>query len=527
MGRTLEAEMRFARTTGVVLSTMLLLSACAECSNDSDCTHPNVCNRAYSSKRCTPPGEAGDPCTREKECNFDTWCAGEVCKMRLQENEACWNILECQAGLICFYLGNGEKECREPTGLNGHFCVSDFGCQPELVCVVKAEECSYPKLEGEECHYNDECEGELVCNWGYNPDVCAPLGLEGDICGYFNECEDGLYCNESTVPDKCTPAAGPGMHCTDWVPCEPDLQCISEPGFDTCYAPGGEGYPCYDDSDCGDGFWCEGAESGWFSSTEGECEVTGLEGYPCSSAGDVCAEGFVCVGSGDKECTKIKKVGYECKYNDECEGDLICNWGYDPPKCKSPGEEGDICGYYNECIENLYCNDTVDPNVCSPASEELEPCTDWLLCAEGLICASPPGEPDVCRNPGQPGDECLTWLPCEEGLICNALVDPPACWDTSGLGEPCGPEVACDEGLACSTALPEQVGECMELPEGVVPCSGQADECPWEEVCNLYLTPPQCAEPAALGEECGEFFPCVIGLDCDLAAEPPVCVGGG
>jgi len=95
------------------------------------------------------------------------------------------------------------------------------------------------------------------------------------------------------------------------------------------------------------------------------------------------------------------------------------------------------------------------------------------------------------------------------------------------LGEPCGVGVACDDGLVCSTLIPNQAGECMTMPEGVDLCDGSSEQCPWGEVCNLYLTPPQCAEPAGIGEECGEFFPCHTGLECDLAAEPPVCVGGG
>ena len=93
------------------------------------------------------------------------------------------------------------------------------------------------KDENEQCYWNAECEGELVCNWGYDPERCVPLGGEGDICGYYNECEEGLVCNDTVFPHACSPPAARGEECGEWMVCEEGLQCTNIPIEDL--PPGG------------------------------------------------------------------------------------------------------------------------------------------------------------------------------------------------------------------------------------------------------------------------------------------------
>ena len=372
-------------------------------------------------------------CTSQSGCDDDQYCPEgdgiRECEDRADLKEVCEEDLHCLKDLTCATV-HGTKECREDWGLTGDNCGSNLDCQPEFGCVEKNDNsCMETQFEGETCHYNAECAGDLVCNWGYDPDVCRPLGEDGDICGYFNECVDGLFCDDTTSPNLCSHPAEFGEECTEWIPCVEGLECIHTGLFGSgatyCYYNKGEdGFPCVFESQCSDSNWCYGvdAEAGEW----GECHPAGLEGYPCGGDG-ICQPGLSCYGPEPLECRPSKEAGEECQGDEECDVGLICSVSPEAGECAPPSGQGGPCAVHYDCAEGLYCDSGTEPWSCRPPIARYDPCSDDVPCANGLQCLTPPEQDPICLALALEGEACDDWLPCDEGLVCDMEAEDPMC----------------------------------------------------------------------------------------------------
>ncbi len=472
-----------------------------------------------------------------------------------QAGDSCDDDSDCESELIC-YTVRDQRTCRADWGLEGDPC--DAGdCQHDFSCVFKNDDtCMLTRFEGEQCHWNDQCEVGLVCNWGYTPDQCAPPGQIDDPCGYEGECATGLTCDLDLK--RCI------QHCSSDSQCGAGYVCVKK-SDNRCLPEVAAGQSCYWNDECADGLVCHWAYAPYV------CRPPSSGGEPCTMQNECayglecnldlglcidhctvdsdCPPGQVCVAKADNSCMVERGLNELCNFNEECAGDLICNWSQTPYICLPPSQEGEPCAMDNECAAGLECD--LDVGLC------IVRCHAQSDCPAGSWCDQSAGLPQggSCAPQVAPGEECSSPDSCTDGYYCDELAEVPTCQPPAAEGEPCGNPLACDEGLVClwyeplpvcapppeeggtcttlvpcveglvcSIGLPEQLGECLVAPLDVTLCAWGAGDCAEEEVCNLLLAPPQCSPAPTMGEPCSGYVPCAEGLVCSsVDVVPGVC----
>lgn len=227
---------------------------------------PDACERALEGTV-----EDGSPCGVDEECVGDAFCdrSGAVCPgtcaARREEGSVCREDRHCQAGLVCFDVG----ECVRPGGA-GEPCSPR--CAPGLECVG-------PDRESGTCRTVSEVatarEGE----------ACDPLLETGTLC------EEGLSCVLVSL-------AGDG----GWE-CRPRV---------------GSGAPCQwaSPSQCPSGEYCAGTNLS-ADVLDGTCAPLPREGEACADDGaPSCAPGHACVTG--SVCRLVQRNGGGCMVDDEC-----------------------------------------------------------------------------------------------------------------------------------------------------------------------------------------------------------------
>jgi hypothetical protein len=315
-------------------------------------------------------------------------------------------------------VGDGTAPC---SGLDDDCDGEDDDCDgvPDDGFVPTATSCGAGQCAGNV--------GVLDCVDGMPVDSCDPLlgatvetcdGVDNDCDaavdeGTDGECDDGIYCNGAETCDAGICAAGAPIACDDGVSCTVDG---CDEAADACVNTP-------DDGLCGDGNFCNGAES---CDPTADCQA-GTD--PC--AGQFCDEGVdACV-----ECLNDA----DCSDGLFCNGAETCNAGVcapdSPVSCDdgvactvdSCDETGDGCLNVPDdafCSDDAFCNGA---EFCDPAGDcqaGAPPCSGGDVCEEEADTCTPApvlagAVPDGDFFPGAPvtaleaggGDLTLTWSP--------------------------------------------------------------------------------------------------------------------
>jgi hypothetical protein len=300
------------------------MSACLEAL--ADCNQPLAYVDNVPSCRAAFRGSSplGGPCSRPEDCADDVDCVVETscpgtCTERTVVLKAigdfCFDSSECDRSA-------GDVECVEVSWVDP----STGGAEDRRTCEVVTR---FPLAQaGERCSAGEGteirlCDEDLYCRperlpSGYLSGSCRPLAALGGACGGSSDCADPnarcvdgacrsltvahnvgdacgdpifcdgferLFCNEGVCELTGDGSEGSRCHALDegtYIDCEPGLVCLTpaDPGAsdwwstcgkrrvngDTCYANSDcESGNCLPDNTCGDGFCCQGRETGGLS----------------------------------------------------------------------------------------------------------------------------------------------------------------------------------------------------------------------------------------------------------------------
>lgn len=191
--------------------------------------------------------------------------------------------------------------------------------------------------------------------------------------------------------------------------------------------------------------------------------------------------------------------GCDCRPDDGCDGELVCNNG----QCGAPGcpagSDGCACLPDDICDGALACNAGIcGVPVCAEGTAGCacrgdDSCDGDLVCRADL-CVAPEG----CE-PGTLACTCYGNATCNPGLECEAdlCIEPPPCPDGS-LDCPCYGNATCDPGLRCAA------DQCETCPAGEEGCgcygNGTCNDgfaCV-DEVCAVSEAPVDMGTPDAM-----------------------------
>ena len=159
--------------------------------------------RITSASRGMGEGSRGEYCNADVQCAPGDFCNvpiggySGVCDGWRLVGELCTRNAECQSGgcdnrdLVCFPQ-NGQ-------GVRGEYCSTHAQCAPGDFCDVGSDGyggvCSGPKLVGEACASNGECQSGGCDNVDL---VCFPQngqGVRGKYCNAHAQCAPGDFCD--------------------------------------------------------------------------------------------------------------------------------------------------------------------------------------------------------------------------------------------------------------------------------------------------------------------------------------------
>jgi len=464
------------------------LETCLPCSGDNDC--PNAggpfCQGRY---RCvegccieeSPPG-----------CNDNIYCTIDNCD---EENERCLHQPDnrlCEEGEIC----NPYEGC-----IPGQVCISNEDCDDGIYC-NGVESCSGGTCVGG----RNPCDDSIHCTRDFcveeshecinepddskcNPDeICSRTGCRPKVQCPPEGCSNGLSCDGEEYCDSegiCRPDDNPPPPCNDGINCTNDFCVEKGDGFSPicAYIPdhtkclagqfcsesqGCIPIPsCMSDSDCDDGFYCNGVEL----CARGVC-IKGIppdcnDGVDCTN--DYCDEAEDrCVNFPENSrCHEGEKCDQVhgcipatqcCTSNAECDDGKYCNGEEFCQSCNC------VRGIAPNCDDGIRC--TIDQ--CLDSINDCLHTPDNRLCQENEICQVAEGCVYV---------ECSSDSECNDGLYCNGQ-------------ERCGPDRLCHSGEAVRC---EDDAYCT-INEG---CDEESDRCTHvQRSCDdgLYCTRDLCNE---------------------------------
>ena len=338
----------------------------------------------------TSPGESGDPCWDDLECDDTTVCyeLGDGCQVG-NAGEPCTEAAHCQFDLVCT-SDDDPGVCT--AGALDSPCTSDEHCQFPLLCGPEANRFCQRGKEGDPCDDDGNC-SDIAPYCG--PSNTCQDGEEGDGCSTADDCAGSLLCSTGGFCQD----GGDGDECTSAADCAGSTPFCGPAGCQE----GTEGQPCSDEVlHCQDALFC---------STLGECR-DGTESDPCGDDTDCAGATPICGPFGCHDGTEGDGcfTSFDCA--DEapiCSADNICQ----------DGDEGDACSFDGDCVCD--CGD----GVCEPGEpfgqsreiELYEPCADM----------SPAFRDEACES-GNPAfeDGSSSWHRTDEPVeipLANGYVD--------------------------------------------------------------------------------------------------------
>jgi hypothetical protein len=426
---------------------------------------------------------------------------------------ACGNT--CPSGQVCDGAGHCAFVCLQGLVLCDGKCIdplSDPGhCGASGDCLADKAGVACPK--GHVCDGAGKC--ELACQPGFVNcnGKCIDPNTDNAHCGASSDC------NGDFAGKNC----GPGFVCSGGGKCQ--LSC--QPGLIVC------GSKCVDPDTnnkfCGASDDCQGAK-----------------------AGEACAPGFVCNGSGKCELS--------------CQQGMIACGG----KCVDPSTHNAYCGATNDCLganvgvscESGFlcsggkCQLSCQPGLIECGGQCIDPNVDNNFCGASGDCIADPGNVcaagHVCNGAGK----CE--LSCQQGLIaCNGkCIDPNtdnsycgASGDcTADKGQKCGAGFVCNGAgncqISCQPGLIACGSKCVNPLTDNAYCGASGDciadpgmKCPGGHVCSnaqcgltcqqgLIDCSGKCTDPLSDEAHCGAKLNCLLENAGDVCTGGHVCQGG-
>jgi len=400
------------------------------CACPSDCTAGATCApesfNAFAGGSCTracrlPFGETSE-CTENADC-FELDSVVSVCAQRCATSEDCPRGRICGEGL-CFAFCTADSQCD-----SGHCeankctdgaplpglaafdpCVRDDDCKSAICSSVWSRCNQYCSTA------RQDCPAGMVC--AANFEESGDLGLCFPDCAPDRPCADPAlacqwagrpYGTYACTPRRDPPCQGASLEVSVGGPCSCAFDCGIE---SSCYTEAGTGRPggfcvdaCHDETDCPEGFSCEGD-----TATElGTCYQRCVGDGPCG-AGKVCSLG-TCISF--------------CRADTNCSAGRICdvhrNRCFDTP---APGQvTGGPCRSSDECASNFCSDNTGGQGMC------IQQCLlSADACPDGTVCHDTASDDDVglCVPRCSPTEPCV-----DPGFVCTPSAVP------AGVGTVC------------------------------------------------------------------------------------------
>ncbi len=151
-----------------------------------------------------------DDCEGQSTCMGEGEATAGQCRGELAQDDRCTSFnFECSEGLTCqpVELFEGDQFCLIP-GQAGDFCDDDDDCEGNSSCRqeedVSAGQCSGELLASDRCtNFNFECSEGLTCrpvDLLEEEQFCQAPGTGGDFCDDDDDCEGSLVCvNEAGI----------------------------------------------------------------------------------------------------------------------------------------------------------------------------------------------------------------------------------------------------------------------------------------------------------------------------------------
>lgn len=472
-------------------------TATALCTTDRDCADGLFCTGV---ERCQPEAAGAD--SRGCVAPANGPCGAVVCDEASRSCEVCPPVGStgtcdvgsgCDDGTFC----NGDEVC-----LAGYCQRTPRSCDQGLTCVESARACGEPCLTASDCQDASFCNGAEICDRGIcglptalpceSLSACSESLHRCTRCASFDDCQDGNFCNGA---EYCILVGGLGGSChSAVVPRCSDTQTCDE-AAQTCR--------CGIDSDCDDGFFCNGVE---------HClaHVCYPGVSPCAMSGDSCDEGtWTCSCGVNAGCDD----GWYCNGIEQCSGGN-CYAGIAP--CVAPrtcDETGRTCTWATcvvdqDCADPFFCNGVercmpgasgADVHGCVASSTS--PCVQYQRCDEGqqrcvfycphaadadgdghvsIDCGGDdcddtdehrfPGNPELCPNGLDLRDEdCDPLTVGSTDADNDGFVSSGCCNVQRDLSQLCGPD--CDDSRADISPVAAEI--CDGIDNN---CNGQIDE---------------------------------------------------
>ena len=412
----------------------------------------------------------------------------------------------------------------------------------------------------------DACiENSGLCSHAPDDSLCADeevcdvqQGCIAAACQDFLDCDDGLYCNGQETCENGVCVAGVTVDCSDGIDCtldscdEANEACRHAPDHSLCANAnelcdsdqgGCVATGCSQDSDCDDGYFCNGAEA---------CD----NGACVAAAATVCDDGIACtVDSCDEDSDACQALpnddlcdeGQECDVDQDGCVDLGCTQDAD---C----DDGLYCNGQETCANGdclagtgIECDDGVDCSVdsCDETNDACRYAADHSLCSQGELCdpdqdgcvTVPCGEDSDCDDDLYcNGAETCEGSTCAAGLavVCDDSLDctQDACNEDSDSCDSTPDDASCSDGLFCNgteTCDPVngcQAGSAVDCADQVEctldACDEEADACahtPDDEDCDdgLFCNGTETCDPVN-GCQAGSDVDCADQVECTLDA---------
>ncbi len=525
------------------------------CGADDNCDDGLLCNGAEAclDGQCVP-GEPPD-CDDGIACTEDTcveqlgWCENvphhrlclptELCNVDegCIPRPPCDRDDECDDGWYC----NGTEFCDDEVDLCSAGAPPDVPDEVPCTIDVCSEERSMVLhvpdnarcSDGEFCNGSEVCHPEHGCQLGAAPPRSDGVGCTEEVCNealdfiehlpVHEECDDGLFCNGAEV---CHPIDGciqvEPVEVNDGVGCTVDS--CSEVHDEVLHVP--------TDELCGDGLFCNGAET---CDPEHDCQ----DGVPPAVEDGVGCTADRCDEAADEVVHEPQDD--RCDDGQFCNGVETCDLEHDCQDGEAPALEDahdctvDRCDEVADevvhepedarCDDGQFCNGVVTGDAagggragCAPVPADAPDCTadgcdeeaDEVVheplnerCDDGLFCnGAETCDADLGCLPGQapfvPDSLDCTDDRCDEDLdrIVHTPVDARCADELFCNGaEVCDPEYGCKPGVA--PALDDLVG-CTD------------DRC--DEAADEVVHEPD-------DGACAQGEPCEAGMRCDALAD--------
>ncbi|MBT6433723.1 MAG: hypothetical protein HOK28_11560 [Deltaproteobacteria bacterium] len=441
----MHSVLNFCSTTCLVL----LISGCVVFGDDenvpgtlSDAADASDVIDASDAADSSDPSTIDPACSEETPCADGFYCLDEECVPQETNGSLCSDEQMCASGfcvdgVCCESACDGicsacSAALTGGSNDNGVCAAIPAGEDPADECGVQqcngALEC-FDLQEGDDCGFDYECGGELVCNLG----VCGENVCGDGVQRGQEECDDGNLSNNDACLTDCRNA-----FCGDGFQRFEEINSKFDPVFELC-DDAGESESCDDDctfSFCGDGNTNQSAgESCDASGESAECDVD------CTPA--ECGDSLT-NQSANEACDDGNTLSLACNYNEQsCE---VCS-----PECILEAGTTSYCGdgwVDTDNGEQCELSGTFTTE-CAYGEQSCSLCNEQCQYFEGSISYCGDGNTDAGYEACDDGN--LELEICEYGLESCSVCNPSCEW-VSGETSYCGDTLIdsnhenCDEG---------------------------------------------------------------------------------